>query len=80
MRRASSDLERALRQVPRFRDPFCIDHADHNRDAVFLKAFQPPKLRDRDERSVDIQRVIGLPLGPTRNVSVKPFPRFHHRR
>src|SRR2546421_6430474 len=79
MRRASSDVERALRQVPCLRDSFRIDHADHDRDAVLLEALESSELPDRYERAVDIQRVESLALGPTRNIGVKSFPCFHHR-
>ena len=80
MCRAASNVERALRQVPRFRDPLGIDHADDDCDAVFFETLKSSKLRDWNERAVDIQRVKSLPLGPTRDVGMKSFPRFHHRR
>ena len=80
VRRAASDLERALGKVARFRDPFGIDHADDNRDAVFFETLESSELCNRNQRPVDIQGVKGLPLGPARNVSVKSFPRFDYRR
>src|SRR5437879_11231189 len=62
VRRAASDLERALSKVARFRDPFGIDHADDNRDAVFFETLESSELCNRNQRPVDIQGVKGLPL------------------
>src|ERR1700719_2891131 len=80
MGRAASDVECALRQVPRLRDPFGIDHANNDRDAVLFEAFQSSELRDREEHSIDIQRVESLAFGPARDVGVKSFPRLDDRR
>ena len=53
VRRAATDIERALREIPRFRDSFLVDHAHDNRDGVFFETFQSLKLRDRNELAVD---------------------------
>src|SRR5260370_159155 len=80
MRGTASDLERALRKVSRFRDSFGIDHSDDNRDAMLFEALESSKLRDRDQRPIDIQGVKSLAFIPARGIGVKSFARFHHRR
>ena len=80
MGRAATDVERALSQVARFCDSLGIDHSDNHRDAVFFETLESSELRDRDELAIDIQGVESLTLSPSRDVGVKSFSRFHHRR
>src|SRR2546423_798781 len=76
VRGATSDVERALDQIPRFQNSLCVDRADHDVDGVFLEALELSKLRDRQKFSINEKRVEALPLRPARDIGVKSFARF----
>ncbi len=80
VRRAAPDLKRAAHKIARFQNSLRIDCADNDIDSVFLETLELPKLRQGNERSIDIKRVETLTLCPARNVAVKTFARFHQRR
>ena len=77
---AAADLERALREIARFQNSFRVDHADDDVDGVFFKAFEFSKVRNRNQRSIDIECVETLPFRPARDIGVKTFARFDKRR
>ena len=47
VRRAASDIERALHEIARFQNSLRVDRADHDVDRVLLKTLELPELRDR---------------------------------
>src|SRR6516225_8977030 len=61
-------------------DPPPIDGTHHHINGVFFETLEFPKLRDRNELSVNVKSVESLALCPARHVRVKTFARFHQRR
>ena len=76
---ATTDFKRALGQVTSLRNSFGVDPADHDIDGVFFEALEFTKLRDRNQRPINEQRVKSIPFGPARDVAVKTFARFDQR-
>src|SRR5207244_12431149 len=62
MRRATPDLERALREIACFQDSSGVDHANDDVDGMFFKAFEFSKVCNRNKPSIGIERVEALPL------------------
>jgi hypothetical protein len=79
-RRAAPDFERAPHNVARIRDSLPIGYAHDNVYGVFLETLQFPKMRDRDQSSIDIDRIESLAFRPARHLSMKTFARFYQRR
>src|SRR5437588_2225339 len=80
MRGAAASIEGALHKLARFQDSFRVDRADHNVDRVLLETLELPELRDRQQFSIDEERVETLALGPARDVGMESLARFHQRR
>ena len=71
VRSAAPDLEvRALDQIPRFQNSSGVDRSDHDVDGVLLEAFELSELGDRQEFSIDKERVEALPSSAQRATSV----------
>ena len=80
MGRAAPNLKRALDKIARLQNSLRVDCADHDINGVFLETLKLPKLRQGNERAINVKRIEALALGPARNVAMKAFARFDQRR
>ena len=70
---ASDNVARVCHSLP-------VDHTHDDIDTVFFKTLEFSKMRDRNESTIDIERVEALAFRPARHVCMKAFARFYQRR
>src|SRR5882724_13186138 len=70
---ASGNVARVCHSLP-------VDHTHDDIDAVFFKTLEFSKMRDRNESTIDVERVESLAFRPARHVCMKAFARFHEGR
>ena len=80
MRCAPTDPDRALSQIARFQNSLRVNCADDDVDRVLFEALELPKMRNRDQLSINIKSIEPLMLSPMRHIRVKTFTGLDERR